>query len=435
MKILKYLTVFLILGLVACLQDSDKDGIVDDSDKEPHTPSVYINMVDANGKAHIPEVYMLMDNTGSMNGYKVGGSEFLDVVSSIAGSTNRGNVNQEIGKITYQNFGSETISQELNFKVFNTLLTSSTQKDTSKVSNIVEHFNKLTTMVSDTTIGVYVTDAVISLGDKTPQLASILQSQLEPYCARVLGKEANRAIVIKCKSKFQGNYACSAEAKKSFWLSDPARPFYIFLFGKHDLLEFFIEKTIKNNQPITNAVTDVAFINYQPVRPIEAAIDMSKTSQGSWVLSADKPNTIDLQDNNPVEIAVGINLSYLTDIYPNIVLIKDNFDVSNGEILEFNTRENFFKDNKSFDNPLPNATHILKLKYTNMQSGQLSNIYLKKNMWYKDYTTDSDLSEKALKGKGNTYKLDKIIGSIFASSQISKNNPNLHIATINFNKP
>lgn len=424
---------FLMLTLVSsCDTDTDGDGVEDKIDKEPNTPAKYISSIDENGKACIKSVYMLLDNTGSMNGYKNGGSEFLDAISTLAGSLNSCKTNQEVQNVIFQNYGSDAPSSELNFKDFSSLLISPASK---AGSNIVDHFDKLTNMVSDSTIGIYVTDAIISLNDgKSAEMAAICKSQLIPSCARVLGKSENGAIILRCKSKFNGSYQSSASPKKYLDLNDPARPYFIFIFGKRSSLDFLIDKTIKNNTALTDNVTDISFINYEPLAKIEASIDMN-IPKGSWVL---EDNTINSFGNSDIEVPIGIDLSFITNLKSNLALDSKDIAIENGEILGIDTKINFFANSPGVDkSAYPNATHIIKVKYTNDQMGQSSKIYLKTNDWSKECSTSDDSSVEAIRpkiGGRKTFELDKIIGSIFQASEISKTNRNLHIATINFSK-
>lgn len=432
MKKIRYLILILIVGLViSCDElDTDGDGIIDSVDKEINTPIKYIGNVDASGKACIKNVYMLLDNTGSMNGYKVGSTDFTSAIGRLAGNTNGCKMSQEIQNVVYQNYGSDAITQELNFKEFIQLFTSSASKDGS---NIVEHFKQLTSMVSDSSVGVYITDAVISLNGDNNKIASLCSAQLIPDCVKVLGKEDNGAIIIRCKSRFNGTYQSSASPKKSFYLNDPARPFFVFLFGKRSLLDFYIEKTIKNNPSFTNTVTDISFVNYTTTIPIEATIDMT-TGSGSWALNLDKKNTINVYSDNPIDVPIGLDLSYITSINPNLALLKQNFVIQNGEALEFDTKEQFLNNNKGVDkSAYPNSTHIIKIKYNNTKDS--SRIFLTTNQWYQSYSTSDDSSIESIMpkiGSRKTFELDKIISSIFDASTVSRNNPNLHIATINF---
>lgn len=429
-------SMLLIVFLTSCPNDldSDGDGVVDEIDKEQNTSAKYITSVDQNGKASINSVYMLLDNTGSMNGYKNGGSEFLDAISTLAGSINSCKTNQEIHNVTYQNYGSDALSSELNFSDFSSLLSSPASKDGS---NIVNHFKTLTNSVSDSCIGIYITDAIISVnGGNNEKIASICKAELIPYCTKVLGKPENGAIVLRCKSKFNGSYQSSANPKKFLDLNDPARPYFIFLFGKRSSLDFFIDKVAKNNPSLTNNITDISFINYEPMVSLQGTIDMSTTT-GSWALS-DKPNTINYFGNDALEIPLGLDLSFITNLNPNIALLKQNIIVENGEILGFDTRDKFLANNPNIDkSAYSTSTHIVKIKYNSNQIGQPSHIYLNTNKWYDQYSTSDDSSIEAIKpktGSRKTFELDKIIGSIFAASQISRDNPNLHITTVNFSK-
>jgi len=362
---IKILSVYFLLVLIfsLCGSRSNESSSEDDVQKikiasgnNPTGDSVVISP--AALQSEFSKVIFFIENSGSMKGYVVGNSSYVDMLSNIANHPDliRNNIEQAF----YLTSGTSTprrvanLRQSLNPANFNEI--SSNLNNLFKTALDSTNKNSVTILVSD---GIY-----DMCPDPNPLITlSTLGHDLRSVFIRKLQSSDFQTIVIKCESSFNGRYypgnCCSA------YSIIQVRPYYIWIFGNSNVLKKYFPDNYLNN---LNGYVDMArfFIypngndNYSP---------NSYKKIGTYYPSRVNTNTLERarsNSSNVFQFSIAVDFSHLP-LNDNYLSDISNYVCTNGfEVVSIDKPTDVSKLG------YPNQTHLIVVKKTGNPIGTLT---------------------------------------------------------------
>lgn len=339
-----------------------------------------------------PVYNVFIENSGSMDGYVKGNSEFKnavygflsDVLMKTNGITEKMNLYYINSKVLPFDAPLEDFIEKLNPTAF--------QKRGGErgTTDLYEVVKRSVDSINDQKTVVFVSDCVFSPG-KGRNALDYLASQKTGFkrvFSDLLYTHADLAtVVIKLKSNFDGAYYDFNN--KAIVLKDKKRPYYIWLIGKHSHIETLLSKVKIDN--IEGGVEDFhAFyplsISTQPKYQI-----IKNEAIGRFNIDRDNPNTItdaetgDRGSNSGFRFGIGIDLkktgvseSYLSDT-ANYKISSDKYKIEVKPITD---------EEKTQNKALANYSHKLLLSTKDLKP-QTLDIEFKRKLPQWIYNTDS----------------------------------------------
>jgi len=357
-----------------------------------------------------PTVNVYIENSGSMDGYVKGVTEFEQAIynyltdikiSQFSDSLNLFYINSEI--IPQGSDISDFIEklEPTNFKI------KGGSRGTTDISNLLK---SVLTETSSNEIAILVTDGIFSpgLGKDAEQYLVNQQIGIKSNMANYLKRYPNSAVVIyQLLSKFDGWYYNREDSKIKI---KEQRPYYIWIIGETDLLNELIRK-VPESKFKGSGVQNVFSITGGP-KKVDYAI---KRGSGNFVLDKKEPKTTieNLKKDtkgkqNAVRFSVNANLSGF--------LLSDDYlmDVSN---YELNNKDFALAIGKAASNNL-GYTHQLNLQSGNVHKGIVS-VKLKTRI--PEWVEEINDSIGMVPVKGKTYGIKYQIHGIYEAFTITNN--------------
>ena len=250
--IMPIITTFIIIGFSQCRNRDERLGRTNSGGKEnilntslkASTKLEYTKQKDRKAG----KVLFYLENSGSMFGYVNGFTEYVDVVSELAEKprfaaegTHREfyfvNGGQNI-KITPIGENPAVLEKKLNVNGFNC-------GDVTK-SNLNSMFQMALSKAKNDTISILISDAIYDIGKPQAPMNALSTEGRETRSRFIerLNVGDLQTIIIKLKSHFDGNYFLVTGGSVKL---KQIRPYYIWIFGKTDLLNsYFPEGYIKS---------------------------------------------------------------------------------------------------------------------------------------------------------------------------------------------
>ncbi len=395
--IIKILSVYFLIMLIfpSCGSRSNKAN----SEISDQTEEISLNTPSGYGKSFqnppvvikptstpaISKVLFFIENSGSMKGYVVGSSSYVDMLLNIANHPDL--IKNNINRVFYLTSGISTPRSVTNLRQSLT---------PSNFNELKSDLNKLFKIALDSTktnsVTILVSDGIYDMcPDPNPlNTLSILGRDLRSVFIKKLQGSDFQTIVIKCKSGFNGRYypgnCCPA------YSIIQERPYYIWIFGNSDVLKKYFPDNYLNS---LNGYEDMArfFIypkgndNYRPNS--HKKIGTYYPSRGNvYTLERVKPNS-----SSVFQISIAVDFSQLP-LNDNYLSDKSNYSCSNGF------------DVVSIDKPtdisvlgFSKQTHLIVVKKTGNPIGTLT-VSLK-NKGYAWITTTNINDDCNIRGNSN----------------------------------
>ncbi|MEZ4907286.1 MAG: hypothetical protein R2771_06535 [Saprospiraceae bacterium] len=247
-SILVYITTFLFYGCQSDPKESDidGDGIVDTLDKCPDIPGDSIN----GGCPIIEQIDFIIETSGSMNGYVKGASTYRNIVTNLISKlestidpndTNNVKILTVCDNLKKYDGGKSRFNTKLSDVLF-------FNGKSSKLNNIFDISTKdLKDTINHHKIVCLVSDCIMSYSDEeiinNPNInidnaSAGLKADIQTVFSNLAHRNVSSAIYAY-KSHFDGKYFDCKNKATSIQHDD--RPFYIWLFGKENELEYLME--------------------------------------------------------------------------------------------------------------------------------------------------------------------------------------------------
>lgn len=215
---------FLLSTIIGCGGSHRGKGKINSNKKD--TATAYISAAEFN-----PIINVYIENSGSMDGYVKGQTEFEHIVYNYLVDLKQIGITKELN-LNYIN--SKILPQQEDIKAFIEKLEPSSFKakggdrGTSDISDMIEEILK---EMNDSIVSIFISDCIFSPG-KGKNAANFLNSQeigIKNDIGNYFNNHHNFAVVgYRCMSQFEGYYYDKNDSGKYY---KGSRPFYIWLFG------------------------------------------------------------------------------------------------------------------------------------------------------------------------------------------------------------
>lgn len=371
-----------------------------------------------------PTIKVYVENSGSMDGYVKGATDFENSVysylsdiqlaklgartDSIASSKNNLELNYINSQILQQPSDVQAFIKALEPAVFRQR---GGNRGTSDMADILD---KIIEQTTNNDISVFVSDCIFSPGrqyrlrDNADEYLVAQQIAIKSHFAEKMSQDPNFAIVaMRLVSQFNGLYYNKFDESKSI---NSNRPFYIWLMGSSKQLKRLMNTV--NVSEIKGSGVQNIFMASQPNKTLSYGI-LPQQRIGMFNPDKSNPKTtitnakVDSKGgNNRFQLAVGVDYSHM--LLPDEYLMNpDNYTISNKAY----TIEIVKNSNQS-----SSYTHIIKL---NLVQPIISKGTIKISLqnllpsWISTYTDEVGLDINADGAMEKTYGLKYLIGGIY----------------------
>ena len=345
-----------------------------------------------------PIVNVYIENSGSMDGYVKGVTEFESAVynylsdikiSNITDTLNLYYINSEI--ISYaQSADADVIEDFINKLEPNEFKKRGGNRGTSDIADVIKSILKET---KENNISILITDGIFSPGRGKDAEAYLVNQQIgiKNAMAEHLKKQPNSGLIIyQLFSKFDGTYYNKVDDRIQ-WKGQ--RPYYIWVFGQSDDLAKLREDVPEEKFNGSGVQKMLTFVSG------DQKINYSVVKSGTMSKKSSKTEIVGLEANRKGDVSFSVNASFRNLLLDDKYLLDvENYEVSDYVLL--------VKTNVNSDI----YTHTLTFK-TDKKSRKngdlLVRLKMQKPNW--DDVNDSDGS-KCVEGKtyGVKYQIDGI---------------------------
>jgi hypothetical protein len=380
-----------------------------------------------------PRIKVYMENSGSMDGYVKGATDFENAVYSYLSDLQLADLGEKFDSTSFKNvlelnyINSQVLKQKSDVQAFIKELEPDAfrirggKRGASDMSNILDTIFNHADYSKD--VSILISDCIFSPGKqyKTKDNADdYLVSQQIGIKSHIVEQITHfpdfSIVVLRLISQFNGNYYNKYDDKTSI---NETRPFYIWLMGNRRQLKRILNEV------------DVAYIKGSGVQNIYMASNPVKSipygilpaqSIGKFKPDPNNPKTsiknaeVDKKAGNSCfQLAIGIDYSQM--------LLSDAYltDVSNYEI----SNKAYSIDIAKNKNPNSSYTHILMLNLNEpIISRGTVKISLKNVLpsWINEYTDNNGLDIHADGAMKKTYGLKFLLGGVYEAYSSEKDN-------------
>lgn len=406
-------------------------GLISCGPTTPPKPSIQTKEKEEVVVQSAPIIKVFVENSGSMDGYVKGATDFENAVYSYLsdiqhadlGVKENPNSSKNVLELNYIN--SKVLKQNPDVQAFTKALEPSTFKQkggnrgTSDMSDII---NKILSQTSEREISIFVSDCIFSPGkqyrakDNADEYIIAQRIGIKSHIVEKLAENPNFAIVVlRLLSQFNGIYYNKFDDHQGI---NSERPFYIWLMGDRELLKRIVDKVdltqikgtgVKNVFMASKSNGNLSY-GILPQRGI-GKFNLDKANPKTTITNAKVDGK---GGSNCFQLAVGVNYSNM--LLPEEYLINsENYTISNKtynvEIVK-NTNIN------------STYTHILKLNLTQpiISKGAIKISLLNQiPTWVDTYTDEDGLDINVPEAMKKTYGLKHLIGGVYDAFAAEKN--------------
>lgn len=374
-----------------------------------------------------PIVNVYLENSGSMNGYVKGTTEFEQSVYSYLSDIKISNVSSALN-LFYIN--SKLIPQGSDISDFIEKLEPATFKlkggdqKTTDISNLLKEILK---SKKKNTISIFVSDCIFSPGKGMNAAEYLLNQQIgiKTNFAEYLNKEDLCVMIYQLSSKFNGIYYNREDTKITI---NNQRPFYILILGERKHITD-LRNTVKKENIKGSGVKNTCILFKGKTQ-----IDFGILQSPKWGrFERDKLNkrhitNIEKETHGPNSgkfmFAVGVDFSKLP-LDENYLLDIKNYIINDKDYQIKVT---------PYNNPDKKYTHIIQLSTSIIKSSNLT-IKLKNILpkWVEDMNDDIGLDINANGAMNKTFGIKYLIGGIYDAYTVGGEDCYLEIKNISIN--
>lgn len=376
----------------------------------PHVPAIKL----PTETIQKPVYNIYLENSGSMDGYVQGVTEFEQAVYNflidikINGLTESINLNY-INSILIPNPPDvKDFIEKLEPKTFKMKGGDRTSTDIS------EMFKDILKKTDDNCVSVFISDCVFSpgRGQKAQNYLENQQIGIKGNFALKLDHSNLTTTVLQLSSKFEGNYY---DCENKTTAISAQRPFYIWIIGKQEYIVDLFEKVKKESfkgsgiQNFYCANNSTKSFDYGILTsPKQGSYERDKSSPKNRIINAEKSNKGVRKGEFQFSVGVDFKGSLFDDKY---VMDTDNY------IMPSNYSIEVLKNNIANSN----YTHILKLTTKSLKTESVS-IQFKNNLpqWVIEMNSDNDANIKATEQLGKTFGIKYLIEGIYEAYKTKK---------------
>ena len=362
--IIKILSVFFLVVLISSSCGSrSNESISGDDDQQieitsgnnPTGDSVVISPAP---HSKFSKVTFFIENSGSMKGYVVGSSSYVDMLSNIANHPDL--IKNNIKQAFYLTSGTSTPRRVTILR--KSLIPAYFNESRSDLNNL---FKTALDSTNTNSVTILVSDGIYDMcPDPNPlNTLSILGRDLRSVFIRKLQSSDFQTIVIKCESSFNGRYypgnccpACSIIQ---------LRPYYIWIFGNSDVLKKYFPDNYLNS---LNGYVDMARFFIYP-KGNDNFRPNSHKKIGTYHPSRDNANTFERarsNSSNVFQFSIAVDFSHLP-LNDNYLSDISNYFCTNGfEVVSIDKPTDISKLG------YPNQTHLIVVKKIGNPIGTLT---------------------------------------------------------------
>lgn len=370
-----------------------------------------------------PTIKVYVENSGSMDGYVKGTTDFENAVYSYLSDIQHANLglrkdSNSIKNILELNYiNSEVLQQKSDVREFIEALEPDVfrlkggKRGTSDMSDILD---TILSKTNDNDISVFVSDCIFSPGNKyrardnADEYIVAQQIGIKNHIVEKLSENPNFAIVVmRLMSQFNGIYYNKFDERQRI---NTKRPFYIWLMGDITHLRNIIKKV--NLDQIKGGGVQNIFMISKPLSNITYNISLPKPGNGKYKLDNEIKTITNAQvegkgDNCRFQILISIDFSklLLTDEY---LMNAENYTVSN-KAYGLQISKYSGPNTKKY-------THTIRLNLLEpiISKGNVK-ISLMKTFptWIEAFTDESGLDVNSSGASEKTYGLKYLLGGIY----------------------
>lgn len=388
------LIIFIIIGVISCSNKGCKEN------NNVRMPGVAIVSVEPIPNIKKPIINVYLENSGSIDGYIKGFTEFEQAVYSYLSDIKISDLTDEMN-LFYIN--SDVIPTENEISDFIEKLEPTSFKarggnrGTSDISDVLK---SILSETNDSTVSIMVSDCIFSPGKNKDANQYLMNQQIgiKSSFAEYLKKRDLAVIVYQLTSQFDGIYF--NRENKPIQINDK-RPFYIWLIGNQNYIKEITSKVDVNK--IKGSGVQNIFVANNTDKKLSYGI-LQSPKLGTFSLVDSKKIAKAKGDSNGLLFSVGVDFSLF--ILDNSYLIDNlNYKVSNPsysvEILKTKTK---------------NYTHTMKISTihkiitpTNIKIQLLNRL----PDWIEEYNDDEGLDIFKNDAMNKTYGIKYLIGGVY----------------------
>lgn len=398
-----------------------------------------------NSKDYFVNVYI--ENSGSMNGYVEGNTEFKGAIRDLLVmlkyyyDEKNLNVNFINSSIYPTNIHGDIVnfSKSLNAKTFKVGDTFS--------SNLNNIFNQILTKTSKNTISILLSDCIYSIvGSKTEDLLSDQKSLTkDAFLTKFKNKEPLSTTIVKLNSQFNGTYYDKVNKKTE--LKNTLRPYYMTIMGSEKVMTQFNSNIELSKNKVEGFENKYNLTLKDYSKDVYYSVINSKEDSGRYKPDrAYKSNeaihgiedvSIIIRNSSNFIFSVALDLSNIP-IEESYIINKSNYSITEGNykikaIYKFDKNQIGPSSINMLSKAKVTPTHYIVFESTTPNFTNLA-FTLNKQIPKWVYTTSTNDDTNILKSPDSTFGIKYLIEGISEAYQTeSKNNKFLEL-TINIKK-
>lgn len=392
----------------------------------PATPETTTEKMDNKATENLPAptIKVYVENSGSMDGYVKGATDFENAVYSYLSDiqlaklgTRTDSITSSKNKLELNYINSQILQQPSDIQAFVKALEPAVfrqrggNRGASDMADILDSIIEHTT---DNDISIFISDCIFSPGklykqkDNADEYLVAQQIAIKSHFIEKMGQNSNFAVIaMRLVSQFNGLYYNKFDESTSI---NDNRPFYIWLMGNSKQLIRLMN--IVNISEIKGSGVQNIYMASQLNKPLSYGI-LPQHGIGKFNPDKSNPKTTitnvkadNKGDHSKFQLTIGVDYSYI--LLPDEYLMNpDNYTISNKAYTIEIVRNS--DQNSSY-------THIIKLNLANpiISKGTIK-ISLQNNMpsWITKYTDEVGLDINADGAMEKTYGLKYLIGGIY----------------------
>ncbi|MCX6235960.1 MAG: hypothetical protein NTY07_00145 [Bacteroidia bacterium] len=364
----------------------------------------------------IPIYNIYIENSGSMDGYVEGVTEFEQAVYNFLVDIQNNNLTDSLN-LNYIN--SIIIPNRPDVADFIAKLEPATFRQRGgniASTDISQMFGAILKETNNNCVSVFISDCVFSPGNGQDAQQYLINQQIGIKRNFALKLDHNNlsTVVLQLSSKFNGKYF--NRLNQPFQIS-AQRPYYIWLIGKHEFLTNLFDKISKASfkgggvQNFYCAYNSEKSFDYGILNfPKLGTYERDKNSPKNKIINAIKSDKG--MHIGEFQFSVGINFKY--SLFDNDYIIdENNYKVPDNYTIEV-VKNNIVNSN---------YTHIIKLTTKSLKTENV-NIKLKNKLpqWVTNINSDDDTNINAKGELNKTFGIKYLIEGIYEAYKTKNNN-------------